>query len=856
MAVVEEAHYIGRSLASRWLWLFLLIAALAIAAAYQVKQPTALDIGGPTDCPWLGTSQYCLKVPPVSPGWNDSETEPATGITYRWSKAQSEILLPGLGNQPYSVTLRWAGQPTSATTPVTLTINAQQFHPILSVDYQEQTFFVPRFGTLNPDLHITIQAPTFRPTKDARQLGVRVVWVRVEPAAYGVSTLVVPAISVTLSLLVALLILYLISWRILLPPAAVGRWDDRPPPAPALQSKPDVAEGQQGGPPPAPTPQSKPPAGGWGRNADQSPRLGYALVAPAIGLLLALAAFAFSRLNLTGFAPQLAMALLWAYLFFLLVLIFDGRSTTYPYRQSSELASTRGEAIANVDGDVLHAPSPNLPQWGWGVAATPPNLLQRGRGADVHSPSLPIGGRGVGTPSPSLPQRGRGQAIAAGIFALAFALRLGGMTHPQFITSDLIFHAHHIDDMLGFFSGQRQNFFFDGQLPNGTHVPYPSAYYLLLAPLEWLFGGTTEAGMLLLRFCSALLDASVTLLLYRFTLRFGSAAALGAAFLYAVGPASFQLFSAGNHSNIFAQTMFIAALVCAAEALHGPTPSPSQGEGSSQSPSRGEGSSQRPSRGEGSSQSPSQGEGSSQSPSRQKGQLVRTYGLYVLFSVLTMLGHYGMFIAAVGITLTIGAVWLIFAPRDLRGRIWPLLGAFAVALLISYLLYYVHFNAQIGGQISGLLHGSGGRGNGYAPLALLGDILKWQGWILLPLALVGIVLLLTGRYSTAGTRTQPPPVGEELIIRTLVLAGWLLACIPLAATALFDRDTIRYNYLALPALCICGGLAMQWLAALPVTTRLGGRQLRAGVALIGVVGVVAIVNIALIWGDLVFYHYH
>ena len=791
MAVVEEARYIGRSLTNHWLWLFLIVAAFAITAAYQVKQPTVLDIGGPDDCPWLGTSQYCLKVPPTSPGWNDSETDPTTGITYRWSKAQSEIMLPGLGNQPYSVTLRWAGQPISLTTPVTLTINAQQYHPTLGADYQEQTFLVPRFGTLNPDLHITIQSATFRPTRDARQLGVRVDWVRIEPADYGIGTLVVPAISVILPMLVVLLIIYLIGWRILLPPAIADGQQGGPPPAPTFLTKPPAgvwgrnADEIPSSSSPAPTPQTKPPAGVWGRNADHPSHLGYALVAPALGLLLALAAFSFSRLNLTGFAPQLAVALLWAYLFFLLVLTFIGHSSTYLDRRISEATGTGGEEIASVEGD----PSP--------------------------------------APPPSLPERGRGKAIAAGIFAMAFALRFAGMTHPQFITSDLVFHAHRIDYMLQFFSGQQQNFFFDGQLPNGTHVPYPSAYYLLLAPLEWLFGGTTEAGMLLLRFFSALLDASVALLLYRFTLRFGSAAALGAAFLYAVGPASFQLFSAGNHSNIFAQTMFVASLVCAAEVLHGPTPSPSRGEGSNQTPT----------------------------PHWQR-NLVRRYGPYLLFSVLTMLGHYGMFIAAVGVTLTIGVVWLIFAPRDLRGRIWPLLGAFAVAVIISYLLYYVHFNEQIGGQIAGLLHGTGGHGNGFTPVALLGDILKWQGWVLLPLALVGIVLLLTGRYCTAHTPTQPPPTGEELRVRTLVLAGWLLACIPLAATALLDRDTIRYNYLALPALCICGGLAMQWLAALPGVVRLGSRQLRAGTALVGAIVVFAIVNIALIWGGLIFNQYH
>ncbi len=176
---------------------------------------------------------------------------------------------------------------------------------------------------------------------------------------------------------------------------------------------------------------------------------------------------------------------------------------------------------------------------------------------------------------------------------------------------------------------------------------------------------------------------------------------------------------------------------------------------------------------------------------------------------------------------------------------------FATALVVSYLLYYIHFNAQIGGQIGGLLLGTGRHGNGFTPVALLGDIIKWQGWVIIPLALGGIVLLLRRRQNSS-----PNGGGRERVSGKLVLVGWLLACIPLATTALFDRDTIRYNYLALPALCICGGLAMQWLAARPAPLRLGSRHFRAGAVLVGVIVVVAIVNIALVWGDLVFYHYH
>jgi hypothetical protein len=380
------------------------------------------------------------------------------------------------------------------------------------------------------------------------------------------------------------------------------------------------------------------------------------------------------------------------------------------------------------------------------------------------------------------------------------------MVYPQFISSDLTFHAHRIDFVLSFFRGEESNFFFEGELPNGLKVPYPSAYYVLLSPVEWLLGGTTEAGRLALRFVSALADAIVVLLVYRLALRLGRVAALLAASLYAVGPAVFQLFSAGNHSNIFAQTMFVASLAVAVELL-----------------------------------------------SRERGSpgKYRLLAGYCVLTTLALLGHYGMALAAVGVTLTTGGVWLIFAPKGMRGRIVPLLGAFAAAILISYLLYYVHYNAQMAGQFSSLLSGeSRGGGRSYDLLRLVGDIVKWEGWVILPAALGGLALFLrrTDRTERQGAINYAPTV--------LVMGGWLLACVPLAATALFDRDTIRYNFLALPALCVCGGAALQWLYSLSRKIAVGKMQVRLGMAAAaGLVGIAAVYTLAT-WGNLIFNQYH
>jgi hypothetical protein len=744
--IFSELGFILRALGSRWLWGLVLVALLGIGAAYQVKRPILVDIGGPHDCPYLGTSEYC----PQTPGWHDPESN-------RWTRARSDFFLPGIGSQPMNVTLRvLGGRPGSDPPPpeITVRINGQEHKWQTQQGVAERIFFVPNNSPTDSSIHLTILSPIFSTPTDKRELGVNVDWIRVEPADYSLLSPVVPSISVTFYLLASLFIVYALAYRILLNAAAAT-----------------------------------------------------AIAGPC--LLAALGLLAVRRPEITMFAPHLAVVLLWSWLFALFVLVVagagredrgpgllrsrddEGKPTQHPCH------SERGEEYPpeRVSSGKAREQGQDHVR---GTRFFASLRMTRGSGFAYvgHKSDFALDG-----------ERFRPANLLAGIFAVAFALRFGGMVYPQFISSDLTFHAHRIDFVLSFFRGEESSFFFEGELPNGLKVPYPSAYYVLLSPVEWLLGGTTEAGRLALRFASALLDAVVVVLVYRVALRLGRIAALLAASLYAVGPAVFQLFSAGNHSNIFAQTMFVASLAVAVELL-----------------------------------------------SRERGK-PSNYRLLVGYCALTtlmLLGHYGMAIAAVGVTLATGVVWAIFAPKGMRGRIGPLLGAFAAATLISYLLYYVHYNAQIVGQLSSLLSGgSRGGGRSYDLLRLAGDIVKWEGWVILPAALGGVGLLFLGRSGRAerqGVINHAPTV--------LVVGGWLLACIPLAATALFDRDTIRYNFLALPALCICAGVALQWLCSLSRQIAIGKMRVRLGVvAAAGLVGLAAAYTLAT-WGNLIFNQYH
>ncbi len=199
-----------RAFVDRRLWGLLVVAWVSLGVAYQINMPYVLDVGGAEDCPYFGVAIYCHDGAKGStPHWGDPERAAATGTTYRWARGQSEIVLPGLGNAPWVVTLRLAsGRPADApAVPLTVTINGQPFAWQTEPGYSEHSFVVQRAGLTGGDLTVVLQSPTFRPANDRRDLGVAVDWLRVAPPGGGF-VLVLPPLGLTGALLAALLLVY------------------------------------------------------------------------------------------------------------------------------------------------------------------------------------------------------------------------------------------------------------------------------------------------------------------------------------------------------------------------------------------------------------------------------------------------------------------------------------------------------------------------------------------------------------------------------------------------------------------------------------------------------------------------
>jgi hypothetical protein len=387
------------------------------------------------------------------------------------------------------------------------------------------------------------------------------------------------------------------------------------------------------------------------------------------------------------------------------------------------------------------------------------------------------------------------QPVGTVAFVLAFLIRFGGLTYPQFLSSDILLHVHNTVQRV--MQGQ---WVFPGYLPDGTPVPYPPALYILLSPLAAIFGTSDEAVSLLLKWAASLLDASTCLALAwaGARLRMGSAGAL-AAIVYALSPAPFDLFSAGNYTNLFAQSVFnltmLGALVFLAD-------------------------------------------------HRDVGYRAGAIWFSLGFG-LTMLGHYGMMLGA----LTIGGIfgiWLLVmnwrsqeaARRQASGDGWMVVGALVLAAAASFALYYRNFTSEIWAQFADLFQRLSGEGKQAAgsgqhaanTFSRLGMKLG---------TLIGVAPLVTGLSGLLLIRLPRQAVA--------LLSSWLLAG---AIFFLLDQavgDAIRWYYLAAAPIALLTG---RYLALLL-------RRGTAATVLVVLSLAAMLMQLLYFWvGDLIFTRYH
>ncbi|MFL5733614.1 MAG: hypothetical protein ACJ78Q_10475 [Chloroflexia bacterium] len=473
---------------------------------------------------------------------------------------------------------------------------------------------------------------------------------------------------------------------------------------------------------------------------------------------------------------------------FLAVLVATGNSRLALF--ASYLLALAATALVIFARPELGLLAPNLPTvsaWGLALALIAGVVL-----AGAEDPALAARNRWPGASPVSLVHR-----LGVLAFGAAFVLRFGGLIYPQFLTSDIMLHVHNIQRV---FNGQ---WVFPGFLPDGTPVPYPPALYVLLAPLAWFLGSSDDTLGFLLKWSAALLDAATCLGLAWAGLRLWSGAVGGiAALVYALSPAPFDLFSAGNYSNLFAQSAFNLTLLCAAVYLGG-----SADDGRWTMDDGGE-------------------DSGLVAPHHTASIVHRPAFLLAAITLgffLTILGHYGMLLAVLGV-MGLFALWAVVAGRRTgNSRAWALLGSFAVSFLGSFAVYYWRFLTEMWGQLSSALNRASGARTGSSGGQRLdaGVVLrKLSEKVVL---LTGIPVLVTGLLGALLARGIGPAA------RALLLC-WLAAA---ALFALLDQtlgDAIRWYYLGAAVLALLVGRflglllgrgpAARWLVALSLLVML------------------------------------
>jgi hypothetical protein len=187
---------IRRHLHARYGLALVVLTPILLFLVYQIRLGQTIHVGVLTD-----DKPYVVRM-------NDPER--ADFSQYRWTGGDSRIRLPGQGRGAYRLTLRMAGSanPRPGVEVLVNGVSLGRFDLVAGLaDY---TVDIPASATTSGDLLIDLRSPTFRPSGDARELGV--VLSRATIAPVGDTGIQLPPGGTTLALWGLALLAYLFAW--------------------------------------------------------------------------------------------------------------------------------------------------------------------------------------------------------------------------------------------------------------------------------------------------------------------------------------------------------------------------------------------------------------------------------------------------------------------------------------------------------------------------------------------------------------------------------------------------------------------------------------------------------------------
>jgi hypothetical protein len=264
--------------------------------------------------------------------------------------------------------------------------------------------------------------------------------------------------------------------------------------------------------------------------------------------------------------------------------------------------------------------------------------------------------------------------------------------------------------------------------------------------------------------------------------------------LYAVSPAPFELFSAGNYTNLFAQGALNWTLLGALVYMR----------------------------------------------SREGNGWAAPTAITLGFG-LTMLGHYGMMLGTL-VMLALFGLWVLSAtirklPQHRYG--WLVLAGAGGALLVSFALYYRYFVNEIWSQFSSIFN----RLLGGEARSQNGQVSAQEGFFSRSARRIGtLVGWETFLTAAAGLLLPLRAPGSRALLMAWVGAGALFFAVDQAL-----GDAVRWYYLLAAPLTLLAGRALAYLSA----------RSRAGAVLAALVFTSALWHLLQVWvGELIFTRYH
>lgn len=163
-----------RSVANPGLFAALVITAILLVAAYQIRPLYDIEIGTPQASPLLRGFHAPEKTSGDAP------------VSFRWTTAEALITLRDVGRQEFDVVLTLGGSRPAGQPPASVSLQVDG-RAVFDVEpppgvFTEYALKVPREATQNGTLALQLTSNTFSPGGDERELGVLVTHLKASPS--------------------------------------------------------------------------------------------------------------------------------------------------------------------------------------------------------------------------------------------------------------------------------------------------------------------------------------------------------------------------------------------------------------------------------------------------------------------------------------------------------------------------------------------------------------------------------------------------------------------------------------------------------------------------------------------------